>query len=236
MKVERYYLLAVVLIICCQFDVWAQRDSIRVRVFDGTEPATQPAMRFDENNYISFNTFLIARGAFVVGYEKILHKKHAIALAGGFTFRDFIFEAIELDDFDSDNSKYGLSYYLEAGYKFYPKNYQDFDGGIYISPGFITRDYKMTTDVEYYNGGDYVTRGINTGYNFMDASLKFGYVRESWFLDDVIVDTYFGFGYRSRTINGYEIVDSGSGEELKPIKETEVVPAIYFGAKVGFVF
>lgn len=226
----------------------AQRDSIRVRVFDGSgqefEAATPKTISSDKN-YVNFNPYLLLRGAFVIGYEHMLHDKHSLGVEAGLTYRDFVFEFGDAAFEDDDSNKFGregvkaeVGRYLSVNYKFYPKDYNDFDGGLYLSPGFISRTYKMNYEVEYYDGLSYRYATINGNYSFTDYSFKMGYCRESWFFDDVITDIYFGAGARKRVVNSHEVVQSSltSDETIVRTSETTNVPALYLGIKIGFTF
>jgi|GEM_PF-4227365 len=242
MKPQRFVFFLFVFFAGIQTACWAQRDSIRVRVFSGTQqlPVPEVNRNYDAKNFIRFNMYLILRGAFTVGYERILSNKHSVAIDAGLTYRDFLYESFIGEDFLTDSdTKVGIGNYFEISYKFYPKDYGDFDEAIYISPGFIKRSYDLSTDAEYYNGNDYSTENVDVGYGMTEAYLRFGYLRESWIFDNVFMDAYFGIGYREITANSYELMDSplgGGAEQVVRNRETEGVPALYAGAKIGFTF
>lgn len=208
-----------------------KRDSIRVRVFDGSgnEVETTPKVKpvYQDRNYINVNPYLWARGAFVVGYERILHPKHAVVVDLGATYRDFIYEYLKNDDLPDAKVKTG--HYVGIAYKFYPKDYDDFDGGFYLSPGFISRaysmDYKTDDDLESY---------VDGSYSMTEYSFKLGFTRESGISDDIISDIYFGVGSREVTRHYYEI--NSATNIAEPTKEVKRVPAVYFGVKIGFTF
>jgi hypothetical protein len=241
MNLARFVTFSLFVLIFCQFRVFAQRDSVRVRVFDGSEqPPTTYSSSYDDKNYLRMNLYLIARGAFVLGYERILHNKHALSIDAGFTYRDFIYEFATNDaDFEFEDVQVDVGHYLEIGYKFYPKDYQDFDGTVYLSPGFISRAYNISQEVVYNNNaGNNVIRSVDVGYGMNDAFLKLGYVTEGRLLDELIADIYVGFGYRQTKSNSYEVTDntSGSGQELRTYEKIKNAPSIYLGARIGFSF
>jgi hypothetical protein len=242
MNPSRLLPFVVISFVLFQTPAFSQRDSVRVRVFDGTDqPATTYSSSYDDKNYLRMNLYLIARGAFVLGYERILHEKHALSIDAGFTYRDFIYEFASRneEDFAFEEAQVKVGHYVEVGYKFYPKDYQDFDEAVYLSPGFISRAYNLTQEVEYTNAsGNYATRDVDFSYAMNDVFLKLGYVAEGRLLDDLIMDVYAGFGYRQLSSNSYELIESqtGSGDVLQPTTETKNAPAIYLGARIGFTF
>lgn len=217
----------------------AQRDSVRVRVFDGTgnelqrPPKVRPA--YNDKNYIGWNLYALGRGAFVLGYERILHPKHAINVDLGLTYRDFIYEGINTETLETGSAKTG--HYVAAFYKFYPKEYSDFDEGLYLSPGVINRSYSVSYNVDYYNGSSTKTAKVDGGYSMTEYLFKMGYVRESYLFDNLIGDMYIGVGSRSITRNTYDVVtDNFGAEKITTAKETKRVPALYLGFKIGFTF
>lgn len=239
--VIRFCTLSILFGILLVSPVLAQTDSIRVRVFDANGEDLLASNRKtvpDDKNYVNFNPYLLARGAFVIGYEYVLHPKHSFIVEAGLTYRDFIFEAAHNDNIDFGTGKVNLGHYIAANYKFYPKDYNDFDEGFYISPGFISRQYNLSHEVEYYDGNEYRIQEVDASYSFTDYSFKMGIVRESWWIDDLITDVYFGVGSRTRVFNEYEIVpnDAASGDHVVVTETTEKIPALYFGVRIGFTF
>jgi hypothetical protein len=230
MKPQRFFSFLIVLFLSAGSSAVAQEDSKPSR--------TASPVSYEDRNFVRWNAYLVARGAFAVGYERALADKHAVTIDAGLTYRDFVYEAKHDGLFDDSDVDVRVGHYLELAYKFYPNDYEDFDDAIYISPGFITRGYNITRDVEYYNGNDYSTQPVDVGYNMTEAFLRFGHVRESWVLDGVFYDLYFGFGYRLITSNSYELTNSqiGPGEEIVSQHETKGVPAVYLGVKLGFTF
>lgn len=227
------------LILISTFPVLAQRDSVRVRVFDGSGEELQRPSKvqasYDDKNFFGWNVYLLGRGAFVLGYERILHPKHGITIDAGLTYRDFIYEGYNDDLFDEAEVKVG--HYVAASYKFYPKDYNDFDGGLYLSPAVANRAYSRTNTVSYYyNGTNSKTAEVDVGYNVTEYSFRMGYVRES-FIDDLIADFYMGVGGRQITSNSYDVVtDNGGVQRIVATKDTKKLPALYLGFKIGFTF
>jgi hypothetical protein len=218
--------------------VYAQRDSIRVRVFNASESDYIPkSLAIDQQNYVSINPYLLLRGAFTINYEQVLTPRQSIVLAGGLTYRDFIYElGNSLDDgidFEGVQAKVGT--YYEVAYKFYPKGYDDFDG-FYLSPGIIGRSYSLSKQIEYTGStGSNIKNNVNVGYKLNEAFLKFGYVSESWMFDEIITDFYFGVGMRQGTFNTYELIDNStsSGQYIVTGKKGKVSPCVYLGVKIG---
>jgi hypothetical protein len=215
---------------------FAQVDSVRVRIFDGTEQPLPSEANFDKN-FARLNYYLIARGALTIGIERILHDKHAVTLDAGLTYRDFIYEILFRDDFAFDGVDVKAGTYVEVAYKFYPRRYHNFDGGLYLSPGFITRNYNISSDVNYYDNSNYRSQKVAKDYGMREAYLKFGYVAPGRSYDDLIIDYYVGFGLRYLTSSSYEIRQIGSGSQrIVPTEKTESVPAMYIGIRVGLAF
>jgi hypothetical protein len=215
---------------------FAQRDSIRVHVFNGTEPVTSSTNYFDKN-FIRLNYSLIARGAFTIGIERILHDKHAVTLDVGLTYRDFIYEFSFDEGIDFENAEVKAGTYLDVAYKFYPGRYHNFDGEFYLSPGAITRNYNVFQHVDVYDGSNYRTEKVDKSYSMREAYLKFGYVSEGRIFDDLIVDIYCGLGLREVRSNTYEIQTANSGtEKVVTMKDIQSLPAIYAGLRIGLTF
>jgi hypothetical protein len=207
-------------------------ESIKVKVFDDSQSYFEPGKRepiVKDLNYIRFNPYLLLRGAFTLGYERVLSYKHAVAVDAGFTYRDYLYEGLTVMD---DEGSAETGYYADFSYKFYPKGYNNFEGP-YLSPGLITRKYNVTNEV--YLNNDY--QDIDASYGMTEMYLKFGYVYESWYLDDVVIDFYTGLGLRNISANKYTIESySNNTEYVKEYTESKQVPAVYLGFKVGIPF
>ena len=74
--------------------VFAQDGPIKVKVFDGSpqQKAESTTNKYNNKNYININPYLLGRGAFTVGYERLLHFKHSVFVDLGLTYRDFVYE------------------------------------------------------------------------------------------------------------------------------------------------
>jgi hypothetical protein len=215
----------------------AQDNQVKVRVFDGTTPEEESATqqnKYNSRNFININPYLLARGAFTIGYERALHEKHSISVDVGLTYRDYVYEFATSDDFlfSEENVTVEIGHYLHVAYKLYPKGINDFDGGFYVSPLVIFRDYKLSEDVTYFTGTvDEVVR-LDRSYKMREYALKFGYCVESWWFDDLIADVYFGVGSRQTTYKEYDEAQN----YVLVAEPTERKPALYLGVKLGLVF
>lgn len=193
--------------------------------------------QINEPNYVKFNPYLIARGAFTVGYERSLHPYHSVEINGGVTYRDFIYEFAKLDTdyFNDYETTVKIGYIIDVAYKFYPKTNDYFDGP-YLSPGVLLKKYNIQHEVPYSFTSN--SKLVDAGYSMKELYLKFGYAYESWFYDDLIIDAYFGFGVRNIRKNDYEIRDATQhrNEEILSFTTETNVPAIYLGLKLGFIF
>lgn len=227
-------------LVCITVCAYAQRDSVRVRVFNPNQDEPVVTRHYEHKNYLRFNPYLLLRGAFTIGYERILHDKHSVGIDAGLTYRDFFYETINDDDsegFGGDDAKIELGQYVDVSYKFYPKDYGEFDEAFYLSPGFIYRTYNISIPFEYFNGTDLVLSDVDAGYEFTETYLKIGYLRESWAFDGIISDVYFGVGYRNATRQTYEEVELPSGGYgLKTGQEKKSAPSLYLGVKIGFTW
>ena len=247
---------------------------VKVQVFDGngSEAETKSTRDYSLNdqNLISLNTYLLGRGIFALSYERVFSPKHSLAFTGGLTYRDLIFEQFNKDDIDGSNNKsnsYQVSktgtksqagYMFDISYKFYPKSYDDFEG-FYLSPGFIYKHYsykdKISPNALNGNSYSYTYNYSNTlkdieqpvTYNLSELSFKLGYMYESWWYDDLMIDVYCGFGYRMASITGYEAVQVPDPDapsmfptyynyQLKATTTTIQYPCVYLGAKFGIPF
>lgn len=190
-----------------------------------------------ESNYVKINPYLIARGAFTIGYERSLHPYHSVEINGGVTYRDFIHELVNLDtdNFGDSRSTVKLGHIVDLAYKFYPKT-NDYFEGPYLSPGVLFKKYNIQHEVSY--SSTYNTKMVDAGYSMKEIYLKFGYVYESWIYDDLIVDAYLGFGIRNIRKEDYEIINSTMtrNEEVITFITESRVPAVYLGLKIGFIF
>lgn len=213
----------------------AQDGSVKVKVFDGTTTPQSDANKYDAKNYLYINPYLLPRGILSLGYERVLHEKHSILAELGITYRDYIYETandIDAGFFGDNSSKVRVGKYLQVGYKFYPTGIDDFDGGFYISPSFMLRNYNLTDNIEFYNGKTYVPAMVDMSYSMNELALKFGFCRESWLLNDLISDLYFGVGSRTITSHGYTTT---SNFVLVPTTQIVHKPALYLGVKFGIV-
>ena len=186
------FLIIVVFAICGAPIVKGQDDEVKVRVFDADgQQVTGERESFvpygEGSNYIYLNSYLLLRGALVFGYERILSDKHSITLSAGPTYEDF-YEVFKGDEFFlSDEGKaIAWGHYLSLAYKFYPRGYQSFDGGIYLSPGWVNRKYNYDHIVSYSIntafGASPETILVKGGKDMSELFLKIGYVYESFLI------------------------------------------------------
>lgn len=226
------------MILCISHCVFAQQNGVKVKVFDAdeveTQNNTQKTPYLGDLNFIKINPYLLLRGAFTVGYERVLHPKHAVEINGGLTYRDFIYEKWELLDSDYESTT-KIGQIVDLSYKFYPKFYNNFEG-LYVSPGFLARKYNIEKNVDYNYSRS--SKLIPNGYSMKEMYLKFGYVYESWWFDDLLIDTYCGIGMREIKKQDYEIVDgiNGNSETIRTFISKTSLPSIYLGIKMGWSF
>lgn len=237
MKLKYFLCYTTLVVLISSGPTFAQSDSIRVRVFDGTEQQPTSTAHYDKN-FARLNYYLLARGAVTLGIERILHDRHAVSVDAGLTYRDFIYEIMfDEGEFEFEGVDVKVGTYLDLAYKFYPRRYHNFDGEFYLSPGFIARNYNIAQNVTFHDGTISRTQKVDKGYGMREAYLKFGYVNPGLFFDDLILDYYFGFGLRDVQSKGYEIQDAVSGgQRIVPTEKVQSLPAIYMGIKIGFAF
>ena len=192
-------------------------------------------------NYLCFNTMLIFRGILSFGYERVLTDKSTLMANFGLTHRDFIYEIWgnnQLDLLDR-TTKSSIGYFLDLSYKFYPNDFDDFNA-LYFSPGIAYKKYNLKA-IDQYGKGSSISQELNVGYTMTEGYIKIGYMYEAFLFDDVTVDAYFGFGYRSINQNTYEEIPSADLNNsrqytLQPKTITINVPAIYLGTRIGIGF
>lgn len=238
MKYPKVFLLVITLL--CPGIITAQQDSVEVEVVVLETETTnkdieeQQTSYTEDRNYVYFNTYLLARGAFVMGYERMLNKAHAVNVEFGLTYRDFVYESFGDEEFIDVNTSTGQ--FVSLNYKIYPNKNLHYDGEFYISPGFIYRNYNLVELVGYRNGSEFIEEEVDAGYSMTDLSLKLGYVYESRWFSNLIVDAYAGFGLRSLETNDHELVENNNNTVLQRENNTTSVATAYLGAKIGFVF
>lgn len=230
---------------------------VKVQVFDGNETAPSSDKNngyVGDKNLITFNSYMLPRGIFSLGYERVFHSMHSLNINAGLTYRDFIFEAFNESKYNflsgARDRTVKANFMMEGNYKFWPKHYSEFEGP-YLSPGFAIKNYTMTDKIDasaLYNYGSTAVSGVEqeVSYTMTEVYAKFGYMYESWWLDDVIVDIYCGFGLRNVQLDYYtieEIPQSSSysytntaTHKVVPQSTQLSVPAVYLGAKIGIPF
>lgn len=187
-------------------------------------------------NLVKWNYSVVSRGVFLMNYEFILNEKFTAEAGAGISYRDFIYEVAKREIFLEYRNP-NVNFALEGSFRFYPKGNKGFDG-IYLSPTLSYRKYSFDPQMELYgNGYAGYNSAFNPGYSFMDLQVKFGYQYESWWITDLIVDFYLGFGYRNVTAKYYEL-SSGSNysTNITPVTKTDSYPQALLGFKLGIGF
>ena len=225
-----------------------------------------------EKNYVFWHAATLLRGNFVLGFERSFLKKHAVSFAFGLTLQDVFFESnnnkkfeqINIKSTDNNNSNntgnngnggtntnlsqaninYNSGYFVEIGYKFYPKSTKTFEG-FYMGPTLAFRNYKGISTL-------IVTKQLRTpereeeweiGYSIIDPAVKIGYMFNNIIIEGLTLDIYGGFGTRNGflkgTITKYNLPDGDpdriiTGFERKTL--TVSYPAAHLGFKAGFTF
>gem|GEM_PF-3223020 len=187
---------------------------------------------------LKWNYSLLTRGIFLMNYEFQFQKKLAAEVGLGITYRDLIFETSHSSYFDNTSFKANYNFCGEAGIRFYPRDFDDFEG-LYLSPMISYRKYSLTLQ-DGYSNNPYINTisSFSPGYNFVDIQLKFGYQYESLWDDDILGDFYVGVAFRNATINSYsEVHNSTTGGTDYVSTQTKIqFPQLLFGFKIGVPF
>ncbi len=179
-------------------------------------------------NAIKWNWSLLARGVFMLNYEREL--KSWISVEGGFglCYRDFLNSGYEetFGDYSSENEGTVnlIKPAFEARVRFYPFELQDMEG-FYCSVGYRNRRYGANVDIEEVH--------YETSAKYNETQFLVGWQYESYWMNNILTDFYVGVGFKNYEENSYEY---SNGDHYKPTLDKGNVPTVFLGMKLAVPF
>lgn len=213
---------------------YGQKKRTRIVVEDETKP-----FRFDTihavKNVFKLNPLLFLTGEIPLYYERALGPQLSVEAAIGITLRNYISLSFneEVDDFGGGIEILTKpSYHLAIRY-FFEKNIEL--EGLYLSPEFSHRNYSKYISEKGDDGRFTDTKHLDERiYN--DIKLLLGY-QVLMHSNNMVIDMYTGLGARVRDQQiVYEHNTLGNGWNYRVEENSDVVPALYLGFKVGIGF
>ncbi|HRY31418.1 MAG TPA: hypothetical protein P5531_00440 [Bacteroidales bacterium] len=205
-----------------------QSGIIVYKPFEATDSLDPENIHIDKTS-IKWNYTLALRGVFALSAEYMFTHKLSGEVGLGPTYRDFIFETIqdiqESDFPDISDQEVSMGYMVSGSLRFYPKE-GDLEG-IYISPLFRYRNYKISTS----EGSTTGAIDVPIGYRIRELAFIIGY--QSFALaTELTYEAYVGFGmnylqYKSRFDDGLSV---------SWIDKKKDSPAFLFGWTIGLPF
>ncbi len=180
-------------------------------------------------NAVKWNWSLLSRGVFMLNYERELKPWISLEVGAGLCYRDFIYEGMEdLWMYEGDESSTAIiKPAFETRVRLYPFLLDDMEG-FYCSLGYINRNYGLETD---WNDVIY-----ESSYKFNESQFLVGWQYESFWIDNILADFYFGIGLRNYKLKTYdEEYINGSSSYLLNEKDGSK-PAFYMGWKLTVPF
>lgn len=203
-----------------------------VTVFDA-EDAEEVVIKNESvlKNAIKWNWSLLTRGVFMLNYERELKPWVSVEGGLGLCYRDFMFEGMgdvwQSSEVFDETSCTIIKPAIEGRVRFYPFQLNDMEG-FYCSLGYLNRNYgteTMIDDVAY-----------ESSYKFNESQFLIGWQYESWWLNNILADFYFGVGLRKYKTSSFE-EDYADQVTVYVLNEKEgSVPAVYMGFKLSVPF
>lgn len=218
-----------------------ENGSTKITIFkpEDNKPTRADIPRQQDLHCLKWNYFALIRGVFLINYEFQLKKKLSAEIGLGLTYRDLIFEATHDSYFNISSYKAKYNFCIEGGVRFYPKDFDSFEG-IYFSPMFSYRRYTLTTATDLYSSYQFTNTifSFKPGYNLVDLQLRFGYQYESFWYLDLLGDFYVGAGMRNATVNYYAGVHNATtgGTDYVSTKKQLQFPQLLCGFKICVPF
>ena len=198
--------------------------------YDTNRSVNKSDVKSSINNYVQWNLSMLARGAFLLTYERRINDYFGVELGAGPTLLDPFFYAthdIIESPFDTgEGTKYKVGYMLSASAKLYPKKMVDFEG-FYVAPSIRYRryNYEQTAyDYSNYTPGDTYSQSLKA----VDYAFIVGYQYELW--SEITWNTYIGMAWSNRT---FGTIDSDTN---LPVTKDASGPLFLLGLSLGFTF
>lgn len=180
-------------------------------------------------NAMKWNWSLLSRGVFMLNYERELKPWISLEVGAGLCYRDFIFEGIDESEFYdlNESSTAIIKPAFESRVRVYPFLLDDMEG-FYCSLAYLKRNYAFENDVD-----DVI---YESSYRFNESQFLVGWQYESFWIDNILADFYFGVGLRNYKTKSYdEDYINGSASYLLN-EEDGSKPAFYLGWKLTVPF
>jgi hypothetical protein len=183
-------------------------------------------------NAVKWNWSLLARGVFMLNYERELKPWVSVEAGLGLCYRDIMFEGMDeflLQDnvMYSDEATAVIKPAVEGRVRFYPFQLNDMEG-FYCSLGYLNRNYQTETAIEQ--------ETYETTYQFNESQFLIGWQYESWWLNNILADVYFGVGLRGYETSTYESQYANGSTDYVRVDDKGSKPAFYLGFKLSVPF
>ena len=184
------------------------------------------------NNYVQWNLSMLARGAFLLTYERRINDYFGVEVGAGPTLLDpffYVKHDIFDDPFGSDEgTKLKVGYMLSVTPKLYPKKMVDFEG-FYVAPSIRYRRYNYEQSISYdHHYNTIPTQTFSQSLKAVDYAFIVGYQYELW--SEITWNTYIGMAWSNRT---FDTIDK---EKMRPVQEKDSGPLFLLGWSLGFTF
>jgi hypothetical protein len=185
------------------------------------------------NNNVQWNYSLIARGAFVITYERKINNYIGAEVGIGPTLLDPISVIIDSDYyldnlFDSEGVNLKAGFFVSGAVKVYPKEMVDFDG-FYVAPTIRYRTYNHETTIVYYPKPD---EKFDASLKALDLAMIIGYQYETW--SSMIWNFYAGFAWMNKNFKYADFDYQLNEYVLKTTNKSR--PGFVCGISFGFSF
>lgn len=200
------------------------------RPFSSEKPATpEKEVKGLENQIMKCHTFLLVRGAFVLGYERNLNDAFSLEAQLGMTYRDFLFELMHDgvgfgEGMEENIESFGGPYLGLAGRYYF--NHVFSEGG-YIGAVVRNRNYHMKIKTD-----DALLTRINLNYQMTEFGVFLGYQYEGYYTD-AIYELYIGPAISWARYDSFSTTNPG---EIEVSRQNVQYPVILFGFNIGFPF
>ncbi|RZL30942.1 MAG: hypothetical protein EOP00_35715 [Pedobacter sp.] len=213
----------------------------KVQVFSNDDYFNDNSRKTKNKNLVKLNPLLIGFGELPFYYERRIHPMFSVEAGIGPTISNELTLGLAYGENNinlfPDNIESQLGFTFKSGLRFYPNGKRDFPEGLYFSPELRYRVFKYG-----------LLQGDNTGFETSIKDLKAsdfdfvmlgGYQLESFLLDDLYVDYYFGVGIRNRRVEAVKSLGIDPNTNLESFTFAlykKQLPFISGGFKLGVSF
>lgn len=222
-----------------QLPAYSQISSGGIIVFDNTVENPYVKRKMPKTiyaNQLKIGMLSPFRGVFEAGYERMLKHGFSLEVAGGYTYRDFLFERFSTSGlYNSPNfsAKGGIS--VRLGAKYYPFS-EGWFSGLYFTPEVAYRMYNFEARLtNISSSGDNVPVNMHCMYDFTEARFALGQnVTDN--SGRFYVDYRLGLAFRQVTGTFPEFVNTGSSIYYERRLTSRFGPAFVFNIFMGYAF